>query len=623
MLYSRQAVKHLDRFIIHNNVLDQNAYVIGRTDFAVIEFNKAYRVYEERNLYMPLFYDTSFQANKMGYISAILYAHICLRTDRSYGKNNDHHPHAMGLLQTMIHQNKDMANHLDNWAKADQKLNLKDKKICIITDREFKGHDLIPNAKTILCWNHLRQSVKRKAIQWFKMEKEQKHLLMDSLLYLLQADSVATYQQRLEDLYHGQAEPYQHTKQQLARLPENHLTCQQLWLTKKFQDYFDKYVSDDIVQYAGVWYLETLGIEKPHEGITSNRSEVYNHMTAAFKRDQGFVGNIKASWAESIIMMKVFADKMDVDIVIGYYNTLTYNVCPSLPGLRRDPAKLPATSVLQVKDHMTKLHELVKKYRADNDDSTSDANCDTSSDSDDQSLKHPVEVMAQRYLDEKCILNSDLPSCWLVRELDEGIMALPKFLTVRVEIGQESCGCNDKYAKRVPICAHYLAVAVHCKLRGQPRLTEAEWKDLDKPQEPKKHTNRAKYGQKTPTTLNKQNVRNIDPICANMFVDNARRYATRSPRTPRTPRTPTALPSTPTTPRRTPRTPPHAPSTPTNPRGRASATIHASSIAPYPSINPTASTYPPTTSGPYRLRQRGSMHAIRILLQGNKKKITF
>ena len=53
--------------------------------------------------------------------------------------------------------------------------------------------------------------------------------------------------------------------------------------------------------------------------------------------------------------------------------------------------------------------------------------------------------------------------------------------------------CCKWWPKRVPICAHYLATIVYCKLRAEPKLTEAERRDLEKPQEKKKFTNRAKY----------------------------------------------------------------------------------------------------------------------------------
>jgi hypothetical protein len=96
----------------------------------------------------------------------------------------------MAVVQTMIHQTKDRANHLDNFAKLDCEFNLKSKNIVIVTDKEFKGSDLIRNAKTVYCWNHVWKAVQRKAAQLFKMEAYHLKNLFQSVTYLMESDTI-------------------------------------------------------------------------------------------------------------------------------------------------------------------------------------------------------------------------------------------------------------------------------------------------------------------------------------------------------------------------------------------------------------------------------------------------
>lgn len=170
MLYSINAVRYLRDFCILNNNVDFNAYFLGRTQAAVKEFEKAYNACKELKQLMLLYYDTSFYNSKIGYVSPACYGHPILKTKQGY-KNYDEtrHPQAMQLLQIIIHQTKDTSNYLVNLFEISKKLELAEKNIVFVSDREFLGHKLVPNAKTALCWNHITTAVKRKAMQLCKV----------------------------------------------------------------------------------------------------------------------------------------------------------------------------------------------------------------------------------------------------------------------------------------------------------------------------------------------------------------------------------------------------------------------------------------------------------------------
>jgi hypothetical protein len=620
MLYSMLAVRHVGSFCIHHNAVDFNHYFIGRSEAAVNEFKKALKINEDRKVPTIIGYDTSFETNRQGYLSPICYGHPALRTQRKYG--NDHFPNAMAVVQTMIHQTKDRSNHLDNFAKLDIEFNLKSKDIVIVTDKEFKGSDLIQNAKTVYCWNHVRKAVQRKAAQLFKMEVYHQKLLFQSVTYLMESDTIDVFHSRLDDLYHGRCPQYQDSEQSLARLPATHRTCCTIWQEPTFQNYFDTHVKDDIVQYSGTWYLQSIGVPDPHHGLTSNRSECLNHMTNCFKKNLGFVDRKKPSVAESIIMLKVFTDTVDSDIYLGYYGTGPYNVCPSLPHLKRDPATRPAFTTKLFKEYMNELHKAVEKKNRDpdsDDEMTEDSDVEEAEEEEEQ--RHPVEIFAKMYLDQDCIID-DKRGSWIVREVNVPINQVADHFSVVVQPGYESCSCADKYAKKVNICAHYLAVAVHCKLRAEPRLTDQERKEVEKPPPKTRFTSRPGYGKKTPTTLNKANPHNVLPTRARMLVDTLLTRGVgspRAPRTPRTPRTPNTL-GTPTalrTPGALPTTPRTPDATSAAPRTQPRSATFTASLA-HPTVPSSSSTYPVYTARALAgLKHVGTYRKVKFVQQGN------
>ncbi len=614
MLYSIHAVRYVREFCVLNNNVDYNAFFLGRTQAAVEEFEKAYSACTELNQPMILYYDTSFDNSKIGYVSPACYGHPILKAKRGYKDYDDsRHPLAMGLLQIMIHQTKDPNNHVINWAEINKKLQLADKNIVFVSDREFYGHKLVPNAKTVLCWNHIIQGVKRKATQLCKLSKHTQVQLTDCIKFLLQSDTLDIFRERLDDLYHGRNPEYQDTSRQLGRLPAGEKTCCQLWQYQPFQEYFDTYVKEDIILYAGTWYLRTINVPEPHKGLTSNRSECLNHMMNCFSRNHAFTKDHKPTWSQAIILSKVFAEFMDKDIYTGYYDMGPYEVDKSkFPHAAKEQAKMKPHLAKTFLEHMKVVHQSVSKAKGDkaNDSDDSDDSDDSThsnqSDEDEEPLRHPVEILARTYLDQDKIIARN--NYWLVEEVGGPIDQAPVVYSVTIQPGNETCSCIDPFAKKAYICAHYLAVAVHTKLRVAPLLTEKERELIDIPEPKKKFTGRPMYGKKDPSTLNKQNPYGVPKKIPKIFVDQG--HST-FPRTPRTPGTTPRTPRTGTTPRtpRTPRTP--------------AATYHASAPAPaalkslFPTGAASHSTHPVFTStGTRKLQHVNTIRGIKLVLQG-------
>ena len=122
-----------------------------------------------------------------------------------------------------------------------------------MTDREkgiINAIELeLPNAKLLLCWNHLRQDIRRWL--WLHKAKQQDtSVYMADIKVLLNCESLENF----EDEYKSMS-----TK----------------W-SSAFKEYFDERVKSDISNHAGRWILTQFGSYIPHSGITNNMSESMN-----------------------------------------------------------------------------------------------------------------------------------------------------------------------------------------------------------------------------------------------------------------------------------------------------------------------------------------------------------
>ena len=188
-----------------------------------------------------LSYDTTFNLGDF-YVTPVVFRHFIFQ-------NSPCIP-----LAFMLHQRKYQTLHEDFIRHLCRRIrNFQKSKCAIVTDREkgiMNAIELeLPNAKLLLCWNHLRQDIRR----WLRLHKAKQQdtsVYMVDIKVLLNCESLENF----EDEYKSMS-----TK----------------W-SSAFKEYFDERVKSDISNHAGRWILTQFGSYINHSGITNNMSESMN-----------------------------------------------------------------------------------------------------------------------------------------------------------------------------------------------------------------------------------------------------------------------------------------------------------------------------------------------------------
>lgn len=145
-------------------------------------------------------------------------------------------------LAFMLHQRKYQTLHEDFFRILCRRIpNLKKTKVPIVTDRE-KGimnasKDVLPNAQLLLCWNHLKQDVRRWLRSHGANQQDQK-VYMDDIDTLLNSDSAQMFDEHYDKLSSNWSQP--------------------------FKLYVDEHLMKDITDHCGKWILTPIRLYSPH-----------------------------------------------------------------------------------------------------------------------------------------------------------------------------------------------------------------------------------------------------------------------------------------------------------------------------------------------------------------------
>jgi len=205
--------------------------------------------------------DTTYEFNKK-YLSVLSFRHPAL-ADRRTKTTEPTIP-----LFSYIHQRKAKYDHdLAFWAArqaiSDAVPRWEEKSKILVTDREFKSDNYMPNTKMVYCWNHLLKNLDYHARDKVKLSAEDASAAGQDLQGMLRSSSEANYIRRKREAFQNSS----------------------VW-TPEMKKYFDDYLDNDIKSRAGRWYLETLNLPNAQQGLTNNPAESLNNVYANLRKDE-------------------------------------------------------------------------------------------------------------------------------------------------------------------------------------------------------------------------------------------------------------------------------------------------------------------------------------------------
>jgi hypothetical protein len=101
-------------------------------------------------------------------------------------------------------------------------------------------------------------------------------------------------------------------------------------------DYFECRVNNDIIQRAGRWHLEEVGIENAVNGITNNAAEsmdnIYRNLRSKVKPKPS---------AELMVELKQVDDRIHMETTRAYYGQGTFSLTKDKAHLAKKPLEMP------------------------------------------------------------------------------------------------------------------------------------------------------------------------------------------------------------------------------------------------------------------------------------------
>lgn len=177
----------------------------------------------------------------------------------------------------------------------------------IVVDREFKNEEFFrgQNANTVICWNHLYDNLKRKAREMAtSLSREQEVALKSNFRDIMLSRSEERVDEKVNTLFDGS----------YRRGP-----LFKGWANPQFQEYFRKYVLQDIKDHSVRYKLEEFGFHRVRldaKGITNNAAESMNKSLKDFAPEKEY-----NTWYKGALNAYHFCRSYDTMIQAGYHNT--------------------------------------------------------------------------------------------------------------------------------------------------------------------------------------------------------------------------------------------------------------------------------------------------------------
>lgn len=221
-----------------------------------MKIKRDYSLTERLHFYM----DTSFDAGgrNSGYLITTISMEHPFVTRNATGEEQTS---VTIPLAAMAHQRKDRVTHQELIMATAEKYKLDSLQTgsSICTDREYKGTRVWDNCKKVICWNHLKENIARKANK-MGVNKQGQTEVKNDLHQILVSKTPESYERRRDRHF---------TDDNVGHA---------IWKDQRFQTYFLDHLDGDIRQFAGRWVLEEAHIPNTRNGITNNRAESVNRL---------------------------------------------------------------------------------------------------------------------------------------------------------------------------------------------------------------------------------------------------------------------------------------------------------------------------------------------------------
>ena len=319
-----------------------------------------------------LSYDTTFDLGDF-YVSPLIVKH-------PFFKGNQCFPVAF-----LIHDRKNQKSHDTFWREMISLVpNLLNSTPIIVTDREkafsnaINSH--IPNAKILLCWNHVKRDVKF----WVKKQGGK-------------SDDVIVYNNDVDSLLRADSE--QDFDELFANLSEK-------WSTA-FREHFEQNLKNELKEKACKYLLEDLDIFDPYSGITNNISEGFN---TVFKHLLGWKHVPMDSIALSFYYLQQFYIS---EIIRGFCDVGDFQIRNEHRFRLRDPStvEIPQNAVSpdEIVKHVKCEIELISE--SENRESEIPANATIIADQDEENTSVPPKQSTQRSIAIQAIKENKVYHC--------------------------------------------------------------------------------------------------------------------------------------------------------------------------------------------------------------------
>ena len=409
---------YLGSFVIDMHIAPH--MVIGCvTDRGAAELKRVCEWLGKKGKRLVMHYDTTFQYGDY-YVTILSYRHPYIEKIKT--KTTNINDQAIVPLAVIFHHKKAQFVHktaMDTVTRRldeghpDTRYSFTNTLKVIISDREFVGSDLFPNARTLWCHIHLQKNCKEKA-RSLGYKNEEAIEIGHNVVALLRSTCVETYTER-----------------------KNEFLQSKLWSKHNFNKYYAKNIDKAITTGAARWLIEEYGIEHADKGITNNPAETLN---SVLHHLGGKLLGTQTRIDKALMKVKYFMDSKDIDINHAYYAFGNYQIKDKEMPLK-NIKNIPTYQLLTPEEMIQEYREMMEPgYERQFEESPMKLKWENVQ-------KDTVENIAQFYVDNGLIRSIPFTQFCL------GINPVKSFTPFVVNLQTNKCyGCTKK-----DICPHLLA----------------------------------------------------------------------------------------------------------------------------------------------------------------------
>jgi hypothetical protein len=430
--------------------------VLLSNEATIREYRNMLRNTHEQNQAIIHQIDTSFDFNGE-FLTCVSYRHPYIAREETVNAGNPV-PKTIPLF-TYIHTRRTEEEHDHAFHKMNRLLERKvpefaQRNKVMISDREFQG-PFFPNTTPVNCWNHMARNLEFHARDRQKMPVEHRRALNNNLYALLKSSSEENYEQRLERFF------------------------QQPQWTPEMQRYFYRHLDQDIRTKSSAFFLESIGVENPTEGVTNNASESLNNVFRKLRSKTH-----PRPKANLVFGLKVIEDGIDMEVIRAYHNQGSLRLTDDYrKALQRPGNQMPAMNYKTEKQYLAELAQVVGKAQKEE----NLVNTSTQLHLTDDPAMPTISLVAKDFIDRNAVGETTIEG----RKVYSAMARDETIYNVSVDTKNPRCSCGSR-----TVCPHMIAVRFSIGMQTDfdvpPEFKKAYEKSL--PKVPKRGTKKPKRG---------------------------------------------------------------------------------------------------------------------------------